>query len=151
MCKSIGLIITSLLLLQFQCAGRLRTRATRVSSRSCQRSRSSRRYGVVSLLCSPRFTPETLETVRTDGQLLGEHKTRLEQHMSTPRETQALAGWSRLNKQELESVELELLQLKRTSTKEYSLCTLIITARVNVREIQEGQGVMWSSHTMIWP
>ena len=94
------------------------------------------------MLCSPRFTPETLETVRTDGQLLGEHKTRLEQHMSTPRETQALAGWSRLNKQELESVELELLQLKRTSTKEYSLCTLIITARVNVREIQEGQGVM---------
>ena len=82
----------------------------------CQRSRRSRRYGVVSLLCAALHAGDAGDG---DGQLLGEHKTRLEQHMSTPSEPQALAGWSRLNKQELESVELELLQLKRTSTKEY--------------------------------
>ena len=70
----------------------------------------------VSSLCA--LHAETLETVRTDRQLLGEHETRLarlEQHMRTPREPQAPAGWSRLTKQQVEllrAVAMELLQLK---------------------------------------
>ena len=70
----------------------------------------------VSSLCA--LHAKTFETVRTDRQLLAEHEThlaRLEQHMRTPREPQAPAGWNRLNKQQVEllcTVALKLLQLK---------------------------------------